>query len=490
MTIKIPPRVEIDKELCKRSLSQFVKQAWHVLEPAQPYVHGWHIDAISEHLEAVTAKQINRLLINVPPGTMKSMMTSVFWPAWEWGARGMPFIRFIGASHEEGLATRDNMKMRRLVASEWYQARWPTELQGDQNQKTYFENQAMGWRQSCPVRSMTGRRGDRVLWDDPHSVEDSHSRTKLEEAKRIFKETLPSRLNNPESSAIVIVMQRLAENDISGEILANDYGYVHLCLPMEFEANRKCVTSIGFSDPRKEDGELLFPERFPREVVDRDKLIMGSHASAGQFQQRPSPRGGNLIKGEWFKRYTQHPMLHYRVIYADTAQKTAEHNDYSVFECWGYGDDGKIYLLDLIRGKWEAPELERRALSFWAKHAALDPTYIGALRYMKIEDKASGTGLIQKLQLPVSGIERLKDKYTRLLDVLGYIEAGFVCIPEEDHFVSDFVSECESFTANDSHPFDDQVDPMIDAITDMIVGRVSSDDFGTFGASEVAHEVF
>ncbi len=285
----------LEREYCRRRLGNFIRRAWPVLEPGQQYIHGWHMDAISEHLEAVTSGQITRLLINIPPGTMKSMSVGVFWPAWEWGPKGMPHMRFIGASHEEGLATRDNLKMRRLVQSEWFQSLWPTELTGDQNAKTYFENEATGWRQSCPVRSMTGRRGDRVAWDDPHSVEDAHSDARLEEANRVFRETLPTRLNNPDSSAIIIVMQRLSARDISGEILAGEFGYEHLCLPMEYEGSRK-ATVIGFVDPRKEPGDLLFPSRFPREVVERDKRIMGEYAVAGQFQQRPAPSSGGIFK--------------------------------------------------------------------------------------------------------------------------------------------------------------------------------------------------
>ena len=281
----------IEREACSRSLSTFIRRAWAVLEPGQPYVHGWHIDAMAEHLEAVTAGQITRLLINIPPGTMKSLMTGVLWPAWEWGPRGLAHQRFIGASHEATLATRDNLRMRRLIQSEWFQSLWPLAFTGDQNEKTYFENERTGWRQSCAVKSMTGRRGDRVAWDDPHSVEDAHSKAALAEAERVFSETLPTRLNNPDRSTIVITMQRLHEADISGVILSRDLGYDHLCLPMEWEAPRK-ATSIGFVDPRTQVGELLFPERFPRAVVDRDKKVMGAYAVAGQLQQRPAPPGG------------------------------------------------------------------------------------------------------------------------------------------------------------------------------------------------------
>ena len=283
--------VEADRKECAESLATFIKRGWHVLEPVQPYVHGWHVDAIAEHLEAITSGQITRLLINVPPGTMKSMSVGVFWPAWEWGPKGMPTMRFIGASHEETLAIRDNVKLRRLVQSEWYQDRWPLAMMGDQNAKTYFENAQTGWSQACAVASMTGRRGDRVKWDDPHSVEDAHSDAALDEANRVFRETLPTRLNNPASSAIIVVMQRLSEKDVSGIILSEQFGYTHLCLPMEYDGP-KPATSIGFTDPRTEVGELLFPARFPRGVVDRDKKVMGPYAVAGQFQQQPAPPSG------------------------------------------------------------------------------------------------------------------------------------------------------------------------------------------------------
>jgi predicted phage terminase large subunit-like protein len=458
--------LNIEREECK-SLSFFVQRAWKSLEPSQPYTHGWHIDALAEHLEAVTNGEIRRLLINIPPGTMKSMMVGVMWPAWEWGPMGKQSTRIIGASHESNLATRDNLHMRRLVSSEWYQRLWPTILTTDQNEKTFFQNTNMGWRQSCAVKSMTGRRGDRVIWDDPHSVEDAYSPVALENATRVFRETLPTRLNNPDKSAIIIVMQRLAEGDVSGEILKGDFGYEHLMLPMEFEPGRKCKTSIGFQDPRTEEHELLFPDRFSRETVDRDKKIMGSHATAGQFQQRPAPLGGGLFKSEWWRYYTHLPKFQYLTVYADTAQKTAQQNDYSVFQLWGMSLEGKAYLIDQLRGKWEAPELLVQARAFWNKCKT-----IGLVRSLKIEDKVSGTGLIQTLRrenIPVQGIQRDKDKITRAMDAAPLIESGMVYLPKDAPWLSDYLGEFTTFP-NGSH--DDQVDPTMDAVTDMLQGAI------------------
>ena len=354
----LPSIIDIEREACRRSLATFVREAWHVLEPGQPYIHGWHVEAVCEHLEAITAGDLTRLLINIPPGTMKSTLVSVFWPAWEWGPKGMPHIRFIGASHEQGLATRDTLKMRRLVTSDWYQARWPLGLTGDQNQKTYYENASTGFRQACAVASMTGRRGDRVAWDDPHSAESALSLAHRETALRVFQETLPTRLNNPDSSAIVIVMQRLHEADVSGFILENDLGYEHLCLPMEYEAERCCVTSIGFVDPRTEEGELLFPERFPRAVVDRDKKVMGAMAVAGQFQQRPAPRAGGLFEWDKLQVVDAAPKMRSIVRYWDKAG-TDGAGAYTAGVKMGGGADGLFYVLDVERGQWAAPQRER-----------------------------------------------------------------------------------------------------------------------------------
>jgi len=458
-----------ERELCSRSLANFVRQAWHVFEPGTEYIHGWHIDAICEHLEAVTSGEIDRLLINIPPGCMKSSLVSVFHPCWEWGPKGLPNHRFIGASYEVGLATRDTRAMRRIVQSDWFQSLWPVLFVGDQNQKTYFENEEGGWRQACAVASMTGRRGHRVIWDDPHSVEGSLSEANRLTALREFTETLPTRMLDPSTSTVTVVMQRLHEQDVSGYILEHDLGYEHLCLPMEFEAERRCSTSIGFVDPRKEDGELLFPERFPRDVVERDKNVMGSAAVAGQFQQRPSPRGGGIIHTEWWQYYSVLPEMDFFNIYADTAQKTKEANDYSVFQCWGKGKDGKLYLVDQLRGKWEAPELRRMAELFWEKHKG------SSTRGFCVEDKSSGTGLIQEIKraggIPIKGVERSRDKYSRVMDVVSWIEAGMVVLPEKAQYLADFVHECESFTADDSHLHDDQIDPMCDAISEMLATK-------------------
>jgi len=398
--------------------------------------------------------------MNVPPGSMKSLLTSVIWPAWEWGPKGMPEMRFVGTAHEEGLAIRDSRRCRDLIKSEWYQELWPIELKSDLDGKREFGNTSQGVRQARSFTSMTGVRGDRVILDDPISADAANSAAKLEAAKVTFTETLPTRVNS-DKSAIVIIMQRLNELDVSGVIKSMGLPYVHLFIPMRYDPTNHCTTSIGWTDPRTIEGELMFPERFSEQQVQELETTLGSYGAAGQLQQRPAPRGGGLIKTGWFKYWTTLPPLEFRAIFADTAMKTGEANDYSVLQCWGRSTVGQAVLIDQIRGKWEAPELVTQTRAFWAKHQSGDRS---TLRGMYVEDKASGTGLVQTLRregMAIIPIQRNNDKSSRAADAAPFIESGNVLLPADAPWLSDFLSEIASFP---SGAHDDQVDPMCDAI--------------------------
>lgn len=345
-----PDRVlfEIERADAEDSLAEFIRQAWHVIEPGQPYIHGWHVDFICEHLEAITdgvtledGELYNRVLINVPPGTMKSLILNVFWPSWEWGPRNMPHLRYVCAAHKiENLSARDSRRMRELITSDWYAQRWGdrVQLSRDQNEKLNFVNSATGFRIATAITSLTGIRGDRVIIDDPHSVDSAGSDTMRMAEVTTFLEAVPSRLTNPKSSAIVVIMQRLHEEDVSGIIINKNLGYDHICLPMRFEAWRKGLpTKLGICDPREEEGELLFPARFPEYVVDRDERVMGPYATAGQFQQRPEPRGGGVIKRDWWQPWEErsYPPMDFVVASLDTAYTMKTENDWSALSVWG-----------------------------------------------------------------------------------------------------------------------------------------------------------
>lgn len=291
--LRIEGSIEAIRERCL-SLAGFVREAWPVIEPNAEYIHGWHIDAICEHLEAITDGRIKRLLINVPPGTMKSLLVGVFWPAWEWGPRGLASNRYLTTSYSEGYVKRDSRRMRDLVQSDWYKQLWP-EIELRRAGESSFENTQTGNREGKPFASLTGGRGDRLIIDDPHSTETAESQADRERAIRIFRESVPTRINDPKKSAIVVIMQRLHEEDVSGQIKKLGLDYEHLMLPMEFDPGRKCKTTIGFEDPRTYEGELLFPERFDRDHVEDLKSTLGPYAAAGQLQQSPTPRSGGMF---------------------------------------------------------------------------------------------------------------------------------------------------------------------------------------------------
>ena len=393
------------------------------------------------------------------------------------GPYGWPEARFIGASYEQSLATRDNRKNRLLVESEWYQSRWPIELVSDQNEKTSFENVKRGWRQSCAVKSMTGKRGDFVVWDDPLSPEKAYSEVERDTANRVFAETLPTRLNDPEKSVIIIIMQRLHENDPSGYILARDLGYEHLCLPMEYEVERKCQTSIGFTDPRTEEGELLFPERFSREVVDRDKAVMGSFAVAGQFQQRPVPREGGMFKSHWFTYVDTIPAGTRFVRGWDLAASTKSNSPYTAGVKIGKTPEGRFVIANAKRERLEAGGV-RRLITSTASNDGLE-TKISIPQDPGQAGKAQAQDIVRDLAgynarySPESG-----DKATRADPLAAQAEAGNVDILKGDWNTA-FMDELCAFPYGE---FMDQVDAASRAFNELAKPDATPL-FGTYGNS-------
>ena len=458
----VPTRDLIQRELAKRSLAEFAKQAWHVLEPATPLKWGWALDAICQHLEAVTNGQILRLLINVPPGSMKSLLVGVIWPAWEWGPRGLAHMRFVGTAHSNELAIRDNLKCRRLIQSKWYQAHWPVELTGDQNAKTKFENTATGSRQATSFEGITGYRGDRVILDDPHSVHDANSLKLLANDVELFREAMPSRVNN-EFSAIVIAMQRLNELDISA--VAIELGYEHLMIPMRFEADRKCSTVLGWSDPRTEDGQLMFPERFPEAFVAKLEFAMGSYAVAGQMQQRPAPREGGFFDPDQIEIVDAIPAGVVEWMRGwDLAAST--NGDYTVGVLLGRLSDGRFIIADVKRDRLTADKRDamiKRTASADGREISIslpqDPGQAGktvALHHVRL---LAGFTVLVSLE---SG-----DKETRANPVSSQVNVGNMLMLRGD-WNKPFTEELRNFPAG---RHDDQVDALARAFNEMTLGN-------------------
>jgi len=462
----------------EESLADFAIQAWPVLEPSTELKWGWALEAICEHLEAVSRGEILRLLMNVPPGSMKSLLTGVIFPAWEWGPRGKAGMRYLSTAHKQDLATRDNLKCRRLIQSEWFQTRWPIILTGDQNAKTKFENDKTGFREAMAFTSMTGSRGDRVVIDDPLSVDDANSDAALAAAETTFREALPTRVNN-DDSAIIVIMQRLHEKDTSGVILKEKLGYEHLCLPMRYEKARHCKTSIGFSDPRTVEGELMFPDRFSEKTVAALERTMGEYASAGQLQQRPSPAGGGILRTKHFQLWPSKqelPVFDYVLQSADLAYTEKTHNDPTAFGVYGVfthkGRRGAM-LLDCWADHLTFPDLRSKLVEEW--HSVYGK--VGQRKGKKadallIEAKASGLSMIQDLRqanLPAIPYNPGNaDKVNRAHQVAPILELDCLWIPESTKepgkpvmWARSFLDELEKFP-NAEH--DDQVDQFTQAM--------------------------
>ena len=386
-------------------LIAFVRYLWHVLEPETPFVDGWVLWAICEHLEAVTRGDITRLLINVPPGFAKSMLVNVLWPAWEWGPMRLAHLRYVTFSYSATLTERDNGKFRDLVTSEPYQRLYGSGEKGVRlRNKTIIkvDSTRTGWKYASSVSGTgTGLRGDRILLDDPHNVKEAESEKVRSETTRWFRESLSSRFNN-DKTAFVVIMQRVHEDDVSGVILSAGLPYTHLMVQMRYEwkygthaDGSPKQTSIGWYDPRwidpedagsvdaaiaQCDGELAWPERFTPQAVDELEQALGPYAFAGQYQQTPAPRGGGIFKAEWWQLWAppdgKFPAFDYIVASLDSAFTEKEENDPSALTIWGTfaapdTDMNGGYFDENTGQIWRSDGRQRIMLiSAWRKHLA------------------------------------------------------------------------------------------------------------------------
>lgn len=336
---------DIDRADCEEDLYTFLQYAWRWMDPA-PFTPGWCIEALAEHLQAVTDGQIRRLVVNIPPRCSKSSVTSVAWPAWTW-AQGYksptsgPGVQFLTASYAGQLSLRDNVKSRRLIESPWYQSLWGDRfsLTSDQNTKGRYDNDQGGVRLATSVGSaVTGEGASVILIDDPNGAQDAVSEAVIESTLEWWTSAMSTRLNDPKTGAYVVIQQRLAEQDLSGYLLDKQgQDYVHLCLPMRYERDRSFSTLIGWQDPRTEEGELLWPERFGEAEVKSLESELGPWAAAGQLQQRPSPKGGGVIQRQWWQPWDDvaYPPMEFIIASLDTAYTTKTNNDFSALTIWG-----------------------------------------------------------------------------------------------------------------------------------------------------------
>jgi predicted phage terminase large subunit-like protein len=481
-----------------QNFRKFAEAAWHIVEPGVPFHGGMHIDAICAHLQACYERKILKLLVNVPPRTGKSSLISVLWPAWIWA--NDPSEKFLTGSYALQLATRDAVRMRRVIESEWYQARWPhVSLAEDQNQKTSFENTQTGTRQVVAVGSATtGLGGTFLICDDPHNVQQAESAVVREAALAWFREAWSTRANTP-TTVRVVVMQRVHQSDVAGYILGEG-GWTQLKLPMRYEDGPKVPTPIGWTDPRTEDGELLWPDRYGEEEIAALEKTLGSAATAAQLQQRPAPRGGGTFRREWYKFWydealgipepvvTQRPNGEYiecaqkalprvddgtKLASWDLAFKGGETNDYVVGQVWARGlkgDRGNFYLLDQERGQFDFPATIEAMYRLKDRNQGTVSTLV--------EEKANGAAAIATLKKDVPGVVAINPeggKESRAAAAAPLFEAGSVWLPHPAQFpwMDGYLDEMGLFPRG---TYDDQVDATTQALKRLQDRRVEEID--------------
>jgi len=455
-------------------LIAFVRYFWHVLEPETPFVDGWPLWVMCEHLEGVTRGEITHLLVNVPPGFMKSLLVDVFWPAWEWGPMDLAHLRYVAFSYSASLTERDNGRFRDLITSPGYVALYKGVR--PRNKTTLkVHNTRTGWKLASSVGGVgTGERGDRIILDDPHNVKEAESDTVREETVRWFRESLSSRFNN-ENTAFIVIMQRVHEDDVSGVILSAGLGYCHVCIPWEYEYGR-CVdakgdpvpNSFGWVDPRLAplapdecEGLPAWEARFPPKVIDMLRHALGPYAWAGQYQQAPSPRGGGIFQRDWWQLWEsddgKFPTLEYVVASLDGAFTEDEENDPSALTVWGVfiNDQNRrrVILLHAWRKflKFSGPRIameggetkaayRRRCMPEWGLiEWTADTCRRFKVDLLLIEGKASGMSAADELRgrygfegwgihiMPVKG-----DKVARALAVQPIFSQFTVYAPDRD----------------------------------------------------------
>lgn len=480
-----------------------MRQAWSIIEPSTPLVWNWHIDAICDHIQALMEGRLahNNLIINVPPGSMKSTILSVCLTPWIWiqdPAKGHdlgPGWRGILASGDESIALRDSMKSRDIIESEWYQnsfrPRWG--FARDQNAKGHYKNTSTGYRRAMSAGArVTGNRAHCLIVDDPNDAQYAYSKPHRDQITLWWDQAFANRLADMRTGKRIIIQQRLHEEDLTGHILSVEpENWEVLIIREEYERPKDgsdgtkpdpdCKpTSLGWRDPRTVEGELFFPARFPETVLTGERKRLGSAGYAGQHQQRPAPAEGQIFKRKTpdgrqctatfsledsrrrmaeIDPNTKQPIKVYTriILSADTAFKEKEENDFSVILAVGERADGRGWdLLDRWKEKASYPELKLQAKAFnskWHPQAFL------------IEDKASGQSLIQELRLdsaiPLVPIKVDTDKVSRAHAVVPTWEAGTVHVDPSLSWVSDFLEQLYGFP---KLAHDDDVDAFTQAM--------------------------
>lgn len=438
-----------DARRCKASFAYFLRQAWRIIEPAKDFVEGYHVDACTRHLQALAEGEIHRLCVNMPPGTGKSTMFSVAYPAWIWTRN--PYEKFLCASYAMDLSVRDRHNCRMLIESEWYQNLFGDVFQmlPDQNQKSFYENTARGFMQATATfASGTGKRCTSSIIDDSNNA--MAGEAEVAATRDWFSKTWIPRLNDRETGKMILACQRLYSEDLTAMVLELG-GWEHCCLPMEYEPSRKSFTSIGWCDPRTDEGQLLCPELVNEKGVAELKHSQGSFHYSAQQQQAPVPATGGTFQQSWaryFEIQGDYYVLHTKYgrtksvpiracqvqAVCDLAVSEREQADFFVIQTWATTPSGEILLLHQLRGHFTNPDQQKKAVEiyerfrwmiFWTEDVAYQLSYVQQLKsYEKEEEVAPGLYRKRIVNIPVRPWHPFRDKVARAGVAAVKMEAG------------------------------------------------------------------
>lgn len=447
------------RAILRRDPSAFIEKVFYELNPGAVYLPNWTIDLIAATLEQVRLGMITRLIINLPPRSLKSIIASVAFPAFVLGHD--PTAEIICTSYAQDLADKFSRDTRTIMLSNWYQDLFSgTRLSSNRMAAAEFETTMHGFRKATSVGGvLTGRGAKFIIIDDPMKPEEALSKALRENTNHWFSHTLFSRLNSKATGCIILVMQRLAQGDLT-DYLIEQGGWTVLNLAAIAQDDEEYVFDNTFGRVKiiRRKGEALHPAHESLETLESIRKNVGSAVFSAQWLQEPTPPEGLMVKREWFKRYTPEDLpdsFDQVVMSVDSANKATELSDYSAMTIWGV--NGKeIYLLHVLRRKLNYPDLKRTVIETAQQFAAST---------VLIEDRASGTQLIQELLADglyaVTGVEPVGDKVMRMNAQTAMIENGFVYLPTEAHWLDEYLHEMTAFP-NAKH--DDQVDSTAQAL--------------------------
>ena len=450
-------KARVLEALLRSDLRAFLMKAFTTLAPGQTFINSWHIDALAWQLERVRRGEIRRLIINMPPRSLKSIAASVAFPAFVLGHD--PSRRIICVSYSGDLAKKHSNDFRALLEARWYRSAFANAKIGTgKNSETEIELTARGFRLATSVGgTLTGRGGDIIIIDDPLKPDDALSETRRTAANQWFTNTLLSRLDDKRTGAIIIVMQRVHVDDLTGFVQAQSDDWEVLNLPAIADHD-EAVPTWGGKVYHRATGEVLSPEREPLAILNALKLQIGSDAFSAQYQQMPAPPGGAMIKRHWIKRYSELPPKSEQLLTLqswDMANKGGPENDWSVCTTWVVARQKRWYLVDVWRGRVDYPALKAAVVAQAEKWRA---------RRVLVEDAGAGISLVQELKAKVSGLVAIRpegDKITRMAVASSKFEAGQVFLPQQARWLPDLEAELFAFPGS---RHDDQCDSISQAL--------------------------